>query len=79
MAPSLPPGRGLVSKLYFKAPIARPLSIRSVAPILMPPTLEFVLPKGAAVHPAIVRIGETAASVKNEPKPPVKSRKKSQN
>ena len=61
MALSMGPGKGLVLKMYLKAPVSRTVSIRSVAPILMPPGLEFVTPQGVAIHPAVVRIGDTGA------------------
>ncbi len=61
MAPPMAPGRGLVMKMYFTAPASRPVSIRSVAPINMPPGLEFVTPRGTPIHPAVVRIGDGAA------------------
>ncbi|MGH8003441.1 MAG: hypothetical protein ACRECJ_01795 [Limisphaerales bacterium] len=67
-APPLPPGNGLVMKMYFKAPASRPVSIRSAAPINMPPGLEFVTPRGLPIHPAVVRVGD-AASPAPEKKP----------
>ncbi|HXF49654.1 MAG TPA: hypothetical protein VNL73_09570 [Verrucomicrobiae bacterium] len=61
-APPLEPGRGLIMKMFFRAPAARPVSIRSAAPLNMPPGLEFVTPKGLPIHPAVVRVGEAAAA-----------------
>jgi hypothetical protein len=59
-APPLGPGRGLIMKMYFTAPASRPVSIRSAAPINMPPGLELVTPKGVPIHPAVVRLGDSA-------------------
>lgn len=77
-APPIEPGRGLVMKMYFKAPASRPVSIRSAAPIHMPPGLEFVTPKGLPIHPAVVRVGEAAAAAPatKPAKPAVSSPKK---
>jgi hypothetical protein len=57
-AQPLAPGKGLVLKMFFSAPPERPLTIRSVAPIPMPPNLELVTPAGTAIHPAIIRVGD---------------------
>lgn len=78
MAASLPPGRGLVMKMFFTAPASRPISIRSVATIKMPPSLEFVVPRGIGIHPAVVRVGDSPASEEKPAKPalPSKSKKK---
>lgn len=82
-APPVPPGKGLVTKMYYKAPAARPISIRSVAPILMPPGLEFVTPKGGSAHPVVVRLGDAVAASEVAPTPtpdtktPAKPNKKS--
>ncbi len=58
-APSLAPGKGTVLKLFYHAPPERPISVRSVAPILMPPSLSFVMPGAqATIRPVIVRVGD---------------------
>ncbi|MCI0404939.1 MAG: hypothetical protein L0Z48_05525 [candidate division Zixibacteria bacterium] len=77
-APPVEPGRGLVMKMYFKAPAARPVSIRSAAPIHMPPGLEFVTPQGLPIHPAVVRIGDSGAEApaKKPAKPASSSKEK---
>lgn len=62
----LPPGRGLVMKMFFTAPASRPISIRSVATIKMPPSLEFVTPRGLPIHPVVVRIGDSATASPDE-------------
>lgn len=61
-APPMPPGNGLVMKMYFTAPASRPVSIRSAAPINMPPGLELVTPRGTPIHPAVVRVGDAGPS-----------------
>ncbi len=76
-APPVPPGKGLALKLFFKAPIAAPISGRSVAPIMMPPNLEFVMAKGTAIHPVVVRVGDAAAASTTEPAPKETPSKKS--
>lgn len=75
-APPLEPGRGLVMKMHFRAPASRPISIRSVATINMPPGLEFVTPQGTPIHPAVVRIGDGAAAVPPEKAEPAKRKRK---
>lgn len=77
-APPLTPGRGSVMKMYFTAPPSRPISIRSVAPINMPPGLEFVTPEGGPIHPVVVRIGDagTPAPEKKPAKPATSSKTK---
>lgn len=62
-APLLPPGKGLVLKMFLKAPPARPITARSVAPIMMPPNLEFVMMNGTAIHPAVVRVEQAFSDV----------------
>ncbi len=75
-APPMPPGRGLVMKMFFTAPTSRPISIRSVATIKMPPSLEFVTPRGLPIHPVVVRIGDSVtASPDEKPAKPVSKRK----
>jgi hypothetical protein len=70
MAPPLDPGRGLVMKMHFTAPVSRPISIRSVGTIAMPPGLEFVTPRGLAIHPAVVRMGDALAAPATKPAKP---------
>ena len=73
----MPPGRGLVMKMFFTAPASRPISIRSVATIKMPPSLEFVTPRGLPIHPVVVRIGDSVtASPDEKPAKPVSKRKR---
>lgn len=75
-APPMPPGNGLVMKMFFKAPASRPISIRSVATINMPPSLEFVTPRGTPVHPAVVRVGDSGPAAPAEKPAPVKPSKR---
>lgn len=77
MSPSLVPGRGVVLKMHFTAPASRPISVRSVGTISMPPGLEFVTPRGLGLHPAVVRLGDKGAGAPaDKPVKPAENSKK---